>query len=72
MKAARRRGILIYCLLQVLLGRIELLLKERDFTTEGLVGDFAGFSISQGSLFFGQTRLGLLKFVIEKAKSVGE
>jgi hypothetical protein len=68
----RRRDILLHCLLQVLLGRIEFLFQESDFAAESIVGDFAVFRIRQGGLLFGQCRLRLLEFAVENAKSVVE
>lgn len=41
----RRRDRLLYCLLQVLLGRIELLLKERNLAAEGLDGGFVALRV---------------------------
>jgi hypothetical protein len=42
-KTRRRGDTLFHCLLQILLGGIELILEELDFAGEGIIGGLAAF-----------------------------
>ena len=67
-----KRNTLLYCLLHVLLCRIELLLKELDLAGEGVVGGLAGFPFCQGSLVISQLTLCLFELGVENGKPVIE
>ncbi len=69
---AQRLDTLLYCLLHVLLGRIELLLKELDFSHQAVNGGLTGFPLIQSNLVVGQFVFRLFEFTVEDGKPVVE
>jgi hypothetical protein len=69
---AQRLDTLLYCLLHVLLGRIELLLKELDFSYQAVIGGLTGFPLIQSNLVVGQFAFRLFEFTVEEGKLVFE